>query len=152
MVGAAIAFVGIGVWMAGLLGPVPVSRRSGPFMTELWGWCAIVFFGMCAVAGAKLWWQNSERLRIGKSGIKWAGWSDQTIPWSEISDVSEWRYRRSKFIVLHLRNPSQFPGRGFASLAQGANRKLTGGDMGITLTGTDRKFDEAMAAIARFRR
>jgi hypothetical protein len=151
LVAVSIGFVAIGIWMAGLMGPVPVSRSAGPLMTEFWGWLTILFSGICAVAGAKLWWVNSERLRIGRSGIRWSGWSDQTIPWDEISDVTEWHYRNSKFIILHLRNPSLFPGKGFSGFAQPANRKLTGGDIGITLTGTDRKFAEATAAIAQFR-
>jgi hypothetical protein len=33
----------------------------------------------------------------------------------------------------------------------GANRALTGGDISISLTGTDRKFAEALSAVERFR-
>lgn len=151
IIAGSLGFVAIGIWMAGLVGPVPVSRRAGPLMTEFWGWLCILFFGMCAVAGAKLWWTNAERLRIGRSGIRWAEWCDQTIPWEEISDVTEWRYKSTKSIILHLRDPSRFRGKGLAGLAGHANRALTGGDVGITLSGTDRKFDEAMSAIATFR-
>lgn len=151
LVAGSLGFVAMGIWMTGLLGPVPVSRRAGPLMTEFWGWISILFFGLCAVAGAKLWCANSERLRINKSGIRWTGWCDQTIPWDEITDVTEWRYKSTKWIILHLRDPSRFPGKGLSGLAGRANRALAGGDVGITLTGTDRKFDEAMSAIASFR-
>lgn len=151
LVAASVAFVAIGMWMAGLMGPVPVSQRSGPLMTQVWGWVCTLFFGMCAFASAKIWWENGERLRIGRSGMRWSSWSDQTIPWSEIADVTEWHYRRSSYIILHLRNPSHFPGKGTPAITRWANRKLTGGDMGITLTGTDRKFADAMAAVAQFR-
>jgi hypothetical protein len=146
-----IGFVAIGIWMTGLAGPVPVSLRASLFVIELWGWLGILFGGMCAVVIGKLWWTNAERLRISKSGIRWTGWSEQMIPWEEITDVTEWRYKGTKSIMLHLRDPSRFPGKGLAGLAGRANRALTGGDVGITLTVTDRKFDEAMSAIASFR-
>ncbi|MDE2405603.1 MAG: hypothetical protein KGM17_13125 [Sphingomonadales bacterium] len=151
LVAVSLGFVALGVWMAGLLGPVPVSRRAGPMMTQFWGWASILFFGLCAAVGTKLWWANAERLRINALGIRWTGWCAQTIPWNEIIDVTEWRYRGSKSIILHLRNPSLYPGTGLAGLAGRANHALTGGDIGITLTGTDRKYDEAIFAIATFR-
>lgn len=151
LIAGSLGFVAIGVWMAGLFGPIPALRQMSPMVAEFWGWCAILFFGMCALAGAKLWWANSERLRIGRSGIRWSGWSDQTIPWDEIAAVTEWRYRNTRSIILHLRDPSLYPGRGFAAFSARANRALTGGDIGISLTGTDRKFADAIAAIARFR-
>lgn len=146
-----IALFAIGIWMAGVIGPIPVSRRSGPLMTQIWGWITIVFFGTCAFIIAKIWLENKEQLRISPSGIKWSRWSDQTIPWHEINDVTEWRYIGTKFIILHICNPSLFSGRGITGFVGKTNRALTGGDIGITLTGTDRKFDEAMAAIAYFR-
>ena len=145
-----IAFVTGGVWMSGLIAPPPVSRGS-PEMVMLWGWVTIVFFGMCAIVSAKIWWRNSEQLRIGQTGIRWSRWCDQTIPWREISDVTEWSYKGTRSIILHLRNPPLFPGRGVVGFAGRANRALTGGDIGISLAGTDRKFAEAIAAIAQFR-
>jgi len=120
----------------------------GPMMTQFWGWCSILFFGLCAVAGVKLWWANAERLRINRSGI-W--WNDLAIPWDEITNVTEWRYKGTKVIVLHLRDPARFLSKGLARLGGHASRKLSGGDIGITLTGTDRKFHEATSAIALFR-
>lgn len=150
-VAGSVAFVAIGVWMAGVVAPAPVSRRVSPEMVIIWGWITIVFFGMCALVTAKMWWRNSEQLRIGRAGVKWSRWCDQTIPWEEISDVTEWSYRGTRSIILHLRNPSLFPGRGMMGFAGRANRALTGGDIGISLAGTDRRFAEAMAAIVRFR-
>ena len=146
-----IAFVALGAWMAGLMGPIPVSRRLGPEMTVFWGWTCIVFFGLCAASGAKIWWQNAEQLRIGEAGITYLRWSDQIIPWSEVNDVSEWNYKGTRTIVLHLRNPSLFPGKGLRGLIGQANRRLIGGHIGISMTSMDRSFDEAMTAIAKFR-
>ena len=63
-----------------------------------------------------------------------------------------WSYKRQKSIVLHLSNPARFPGRGLTAKLASANRMLTGGDISISLTGTNRNFDDAMSAIVRFRR
>ena len=146
-----LAFVAVGAWMVGVFGQPPVASRASSEMVVLWGWITIAFFGLGALVTAKLWWRNSEQLRIGQAGVRWSRWCDQTIPWSEISDVSEWRYKTTRSIILHLRNPSLFPGRGLMGFAGRANKALTGGDIGVSLAGTDRKYDEAMAAIAHFR-
>ena len=146
-----IAFVALGIKMIGLVGQPPVSSRASPEMVMTWGWIIILFFGMCTIVIAKIWWTNGEQLRIGATGIRYLRWSDETIPWEEIIDVTEWKQKGTRSIILHLRNPSLFPGKGILGFAARANRALTGGDIGISLASTDRKHDDAMAAIARFR-
>lgn len=147
----AVGFVALGLWLVGTFGEVPTSRRhSSGYMIGI-GWLCILFFGFCAVAGLKRLFDVEARLHIGPDGIVWSPWSDQIIPWSEISAVTTWSYRGQKAIILHLNNPSRFPGRGLSTKLAGANRKLTGGDISISLTGTDRSYDDAMAAIERFK-
>jgi hypothetical protein len=85
------------------------------------------------------------------SWIRAAHWSDQTIPWSEIADVTTWSYRGQKAIVLHLRDKTRFPGRGMATMLSRVNRNLTGGDITISLTGTNRRVEDALSSIHRFR-
>jgi len=151
MVVGSLALAAIGLWMSGLLWAPPVSRRASPEMVESAGWAGMILFGLCVVMGAKLWLENSEQLRIGQNGIRYSRWSDQVIPWSEIENVSEWRHKGLRSIILHLRQPSLFPGRGVMGIAGRANRALTGGDISISLTGVDRSFNDAMAAIQQFR-
>ena len=140
----------LGLWMVGTFGEVPASRRhSAGYMIGL-GWLCIIFFGFCAVVGAKRLFEERAQLLIGPNGIVWPPWSDQLIPWSEISDVTTWSYRGQSAIILHLKEPSRFPGRGLLSTLAGANRKLTGGDISISLTGTDRSYTDAMLAIEQF--
>jgi hypothetical protein len=115
------------------------------------GWFSVLFFGLCGIAAVKRLFDPNDQLKIGPSGVRWRPWSEHTIPWSEIVEVTIWSFKRQKAIVLHLRSPASFPGRGLAAMFAGANRKLTGGDISISLTGTDRSFEEAMSAIARFR-
>ena len=94
---------------------------------------------------------KNEQLRIGPEGIRWARWSDQTIPWSDVTDVGTWQFKGQSAIVLHLRDPARFPGKQPLAALAGLNRTLTSGDIAISLTGTDRSFADAMSAMKQFR-
>jgi hypothetical protein len=146
-----IAFVGIGCWIAGAFGPPPASHRYPAIVLTIVAWTCIVFFGICAVAWIAKLFDAREQLRIGSAGIRYAAWSDRTVPWSEIIDVTTWTFKRQKMIILHLRDAARFPGRGLAARMARANRMLTGGDIAISLTGLDRDCDDALLAIANFR-
>lgn len=112
------------------------------------GWVCIALFGFLCVATVKKIFDSGEDLRVGPTGIMVRSWSDQVIPWSEIADVTTWRGRA---IILHLRNPSLFPGRGMGAIMTRIDRMVTGGHIDVMLTGSDRSFGEAMDAIAEFR-
>jgi hypothetical protein len=146
----AVGFVALGLWMVGAFGEVSPSRRYSVPVTFVIGWLCISFFSLCAVAGAKKFFDDGAQLQIGPLGIRSAPWSDQLIPWSEITDVTTWSHKGQKAIILHLNNPARFPGRGLAAKLAGANRMLTGGDISISLTGTNRDHNDALSAIARF--
>lgn len=147
----AVGCVALGMWSVGAFGEPPSSRRYSAGFTMGIGWLCIVFFGACGLAIGKKFFDDRPQLQIGPSGIRSLPWSDQVIPWSEITDVTVWSYRQQKAIILHLKNPGHFPGRGLRAKLAGANRMLTGGHISISLTGTDRSHDDAMSAIAHFR-
>jgi len=147
----AATFVTLGLWMVGVFGAPPNSRRYPAAVIFVVGWFSVFFFGLCGIVGVKKLFDTSEQLRIGPTGVRWTPWSDLTVPWSEVTDVTTWNYKRNKTIVLHLRNPKQFPCKRSLGIFAGANRMLTGGDVSISLTATDRTFSEAMSAIERFR-
>jgi len=147
-----IAFVTGGLWMAGAFGPAPSSGRYSPEIVAIIGWFSVLFSGFVSLAAARRVFDSKEELRIGSNGVLWRRWSDDVVPWSEIEDVTSYSVKRQKFIVLHLRDPDLFPARGLVnSLLASVNRHMTGGDICITLGGTDRSFDEAADAILRFR-
>ena len=148
----AAAFVAIGLWMAGMFGAAPRTDRYSADATNAIGWICVAFFALCGVAIVRRLFDTRAQVRIGPHGILWVRLSDRTIPWSDITDITEWSHRGQRMIILHLRDPARWPPRGVSALLAGANRALTGGDVAISLTGTDRSFDEAVAAIGRFRR
>lgn len=146
----ALTFVAGGLWMGGAFGLPPASSRYPPALIFVVGWFSVVFFGLCAVLCCRRLFDKREHLRVGPAGIRSAQWSAETIPWSEIVNVTTWSHRGQNVIILHLRNPDTFPGRGLPALLARANRKLTGGDVSISLVGTNRRFEEALSAIRRF--
>jgi hypothetical protein len=144
------AFVTIGLWMIGAFGLQSESRRYGSLYTSVLGWTSIIFFGLCGLASIQMLFDTEVQVRINASGIYWKRYSDYTILWSDITNVSVWEFQRQKSIILTLRDPARYLSvESMGKLAR-ANRALTGGDVAITLSGTDGRFDDAMAAIGHY--
>ncbi|WP_162814935.1 STM3941 family protein [Erythrobacter aureus] len=151
LAGGALLFVVGGLWIAGVLGEAPTSRRYSADMREVIGWVSVLFFGAVFIALLKQLFDDNTLLTIDARGIRSAQWSDDTIPWSEIVNVSTWSYKGSTSIILHLRNPSSYPGRGLRGWLSGANRALTGGDVAIAMVSSDKSVEETLDAIDFFR-
>lgn len=150
MLVGSVVWLFVGLWMVGTIGNGPTSHRYPHLVMIALGWSSIIL----SAIGGKYWIDRFVRggveLRIGFSGIRSLSWSDQTIPWSEIRDVTVWNYGRHAWIVLHLFNPSLFPGRGVSRWMGALRRKLTRGDILLSMVATDRTIEEAMAAIDQF--
>ena len=148
----AVVFVLFGFMMVGAFGPLSDPAANPPAVILVFGWLAIVFFGFCGVVWIARLFDTAEQLRIDAMGVRYAAWSRAMMPWQDITNVTIWSSNRQRTLVLHLRDPARYPGKGLAALFATINRKLTGGDVSISLTGTDRSFDDALSAIAHFRR
>ena len=90
-----LGFVVLGLWMIGTFGPVPTSSRYPYMETLILGWACLIFFGLCTIATISKLFETDEELRIDASGIPYSQWSQTTIPWSEVGEVTRWNYRRS---------------------------------------------------------
>jgi len=146
MVLGCFAFVAAGLWIAGVFGEAPEPGR------EWVGWLSAVFFGACGAVACSRLFDDDVQLRISGSGIYYSQWSEQTIPWGAIAEVSVVEFKRHKFLNLHLVRPALYPSTTLSGKMAKANRMLTGGDITINLTGMDCGFDEVFAAIEYFRR
>lgn len=147
-----LGFVVVSLGMIGAFGAPWVSPRRSLVVGMGIGWFSLIFSGACVISIGRSLLDTGALLRIGEQGIWWKRWSDVIIPWSEITEVTTWQHKGQKFLILHLRDPAQFPGQGVMGWMGKANRALTGGDIGITMTGTDRRVNEALAAVDCFRR
>jgi len=145
-----LGFVAVGVWMTGLFNDVPVTRRYPFAVTVVAGWFCIAVFSIVALAGVKGLLGPSEVLRLGPDGVRWTPWSDQTLPWTEVADVTTWQFKGQKSLLLRLHDPCSFPAK-TALASQGLNRAISGGDICISFAGTNRTIEEALSAVHRFR-
>lgn len=151
-----VGFVFLGLMLAGAFGEIqgfvsdPRRRRIPEELVPPVGWFAIVFFGACGLFVLKSLFDPKPQLRIAPTGITFARWSSDEIPWAAIKEVSTWHQLGQSSILLCLNDPEAHKGKGLLGAMSNANKAITGGDIGISLTGLDRKFDEAMAAIAHF--
>lgn len=141
MLVGAFAFVALGLWIAGLFGSSP---KPG---WEWFGWFAAFFFALVPFKIVPRLSDRSDQMVIDRNGIYWRQWSETTIPWSAIRSFSRRSVRGQHFVCLHLKNPSMFPKSGAGAWLSGFNRALGFGDIALTVTGTDRRFDELVAAI-----
>ncbi|MDB5677944.1 hypothetical protein [Sphingomonas bacterium] len=126
--GAALMFVAIGaamVWNLGVPG----------------GWLAIAGFGLWFVILLPGLFRLRLELRVDANGIWWRRWSDQTILWSAIRRMHVLDVENTRSITLYLADSAASPSM---------RRRAGFGDLAIKLNGTDRNFDELVAAVRRF--
>lgn len=140
----AIGFVVAGAWIAGLFGPPPRAGR------EWAGWLSMFFFGLCAVIAVPRLFDRSDQIVIDRNGVFWRRWSEMTIPWSAVQSWQIGQVRNQRFVCLSLRDAAQFPRAGVGALLGGVNRGMGFGDVALTAVGTDRSFDEMLAAVERW--
>ena len=145
------AFVGCGLWMVGAFGEVPESRRYPSVIVAAAGWFGLLFFGLCGLAFIRDIFGPRAQLRIDRNGVRWQPFSIETIPWSDILEVKQWRVKNEGGIELMLKSDARYRKPGFLDHIPMVRRKFGAGNVSIHLSGYDRSFEEAMAAINRFR-
>ena len=164
----ALGFVAIGVWMTGILDkpvtppsaygtdltiyPLPAySSRYPDWLVISMGWVCIFLFGGMAVLGAIRLTNPADHLRINRMGITVPSYTDKPIAWSDIADISTWSHRGQKSLVIKLRDPSRFPRKSLHRILDSLNRGLTGGDIGLSMTGTNCTLKQTLDAIEALR-
>lgn len=164
----ALGFVAIGVWMTGILDkpvtppvvnpddlmiyPLPTSSSRYPdWLVVTMGWVSIVFFGGLSVIGAIRLTNPADHLRVNRMGLVVPSYIDRPIAWSDIAEITTWSHRGQKSLVIKLRDPSRFERKPWRRALDSLNRGLTGGDIGLSMTGTDRTLKQALDAIETFR-
>lgn len=110
----------------------------------------LIFLSLAVIATIRL-FDSGEQLRVAPDGIYYQRWSETVVPWDEIVDVTVFKDRYQNFIMLHLAHPQRFPSTTLVGRLSRANRRLTGGDIAITLTRMNRGFDEALTVIEDYR-
>ncbi|WP_297800835.1 STM3941 family protein [uncultured Brevundimonas sp.] len=162
----ALIFVAVGVWMTGILDkpvtsapvddliihPLPQSPSRYPdWLIKTGGWVSIVFFGGVALVGAKRITSPSEHLRIDRMGVLVPSYTEHPIPWDQIEHIGTWSHRGQKALVIKLCDPSRYPRAPWKRMFDSMNSGLSGGEIGLSMLGTDRTLDQALDAVEKFR-
>ena len=138
----AIGFVVAGVFM--------LRDPEGGLTLMVFGWAAILFFGLCGLIGIRQLFRSGPDIRIDEQGIWWRRWSDQVVPWEAIVALYPAGVGRTAFLCLKLVDPAAYPSTHVMGKFAGINRASGFGDISVTTTGTDRSFTELLAAVERF--
>ena len=139
MLGTIVMFV-VGLSMVGVFG-----ASESP-----WTWVGwpVVAFAVVGFAGTVVRIVGvSDQMRIDASGIRWAQWSDTTIPWTAVKSAEVQSLAQQQFLCLSLADAAAYPSKRPASYLARLNRRTGFGDVALSLTGTDGKFDEMVAAV-----
>ena len=142
LLAGALAFVALGVFVL-TIKPTDIARTIA-------GVAAIAVFGAFFLIGLPRLRTHGAELRVDQRGIMWRRWSGDTIPWAAIDRITVGEIRGQHFACLFLRDPGAYRSTTFAGKLAGANKAMGFGDIALSVTGTDRSFDELMAAIERF--
>ena len=144
LIAGALGFVAACLWILSLP-PGEIGEK-----VVIAAYVGIPFFGLCAVVAARQLFRTDPVMEIDEAGILWRRWSDQRIPWSAIKGMSVLQIRNQRSLTLKLVDPDHYPGKGLMGLLAGPNRAMSGGDISLNMAGTDRRFDEMLAAVDRF--
>ena len=84
------------------------------FVHQLVGLSSIVFFGACALVILKTLFNSGSALEISQRGIydRSSGIPAGFIPWSDIQNIRETKFRGQSFITIDVRNPGDYSNRG----------------------------------------
>jgi hypothetical protein len=92
-----------------------------------------------------------QRLTIDSYGITWTQRSDQTIPWSAITDLDMLTVgRRQSFLTVWLTDPDKYPpSRRPRRTGPSLSTKMYGGDVHIPVSMLNTSAKLVMSAVAQ---
>ena len=129
------------LWIAGVVGRVdaPAPWIGLP--------CAAVFAAFALVA---LWRIRlaGEAVRVDDRGIRlWRANGAISVPWTAIRRIEVRSVHQQRFVCLWVDDPERYRASGPLG---GANSAMGFGDVALGIQGTDARFADLEAAVARF--
>lgn len=116
------------------------------------GLASILFFGLCGISIARKITVNKPGLIINNNGLidNSSGVAAGQILWADIDNISIFKIRRQKLIILHVKNPQIYIDKQtsiFKRKAMTINYKICGTPLSITSNGLKISFDELFKTI-----
>ncbi|MDB5705650.1 MAG: hypothetical protein JWN66_2766 [Sphingomonas bacterium] len=137
----ALGFVAAGIFM--------LRDPKDLFIVAI-GWAGILFFGLCAIVGARQLFRFAPVMEVDARGVRWRRWSNDLIPWSAMSRIEVQGAGLGSFVCLWLHEPELYRSRHLMGWLAGANKAMGFGDIPLNIMGTDRRFDDLVEAFDRF--
>jgi len=142
-IAGSIGFVALSLFMLGAFDGKP----KPPFPWA--GWVGMLFFGPAAFILARRLFDPEDQLVIDERGIFSKHWSSRTVPWHDIERIETAKVHREQFLCIFLAQPERYPPETLIGRAMLANRAMGFGDLAVSVTGTNRSFDELCEAVSR---
>ena len=116
----AIGFVALGAWLFSLEpAEIVTHMHRSPLYVHGIGLACILFFGFAGIAGFRKLFAKGPGLVLNSSGIVYnpKDTAEGFIPWTDISGAEVFEVRRTKMLVVKLKDPQKYIERG-SSLKQ----------------------------------
>jgi hypothetical protein len=145
-----ILFVAMGIWMVQLdVADIEAhSRYNNPVMMHGIGVVAILFFGLCAVFGARKLLDKRPGLILNSAGLldNSSAVAAGFVPWSEVVGFSIFEVQHQKTLVVRVREPERYIAAGgmFKRMLNRMNYKLCGSAVVISVNSLKLSFDELL--------
>lgn len=127
-----------------------IAVSGSPLDYEVWlgGYLGTPFFALGAfLIGTRIFSRRVE-IRIDGDGVYWRRWRPEPIPLSAIRSARVVEVSRTRMLGLSLHEPQRFVAANWwQRKIAAANRKLGYGEVFLVATGTDRSFDDLVAAF-----
>ena len=106
----AILFVVLGIWLLMNAEQLADSRNSSPFLFNMVGIAAIIFFGLGIIVALKRIIKSDIALVIDSNGLHFnpKNFHSGIIRWSDIIDFEEISIRSTPIVIVHVRDPESW--------------------------------------------
>jgi hypothetical protein len=154
--GKLLGLVGIGVVMTALGAALAfggLSGRADTLSAHAVGTIALVFFAACTVVALwRLFTMHGPVITISPQGIRDTRVAADLIPWTAITGISTWEFKRQKIMILAV-NPAvetKLLLTPMARWTRGAKRALGADGLGITAQGVKIDYDALLATVTAY--
>jgi hypothetical protein len=149
----AVGFVLLGLWLF-QMSDAELLPNHDPIFVRAIALSCIVFFGACGLVGARKLFDRRPGLQFTSAGVidNSSGVSAGLIPWSEITGLGVFQFRRSRSIVIKVTDPQKYAAAGglLRRPLNQANIKLCGSPVVVTSSTLKIGFDELYALFEAY--
>jgi hypothetical protein len=131
----ATVFLIVGLW---LLSIANTQTRYNPTIIKLVTFNCFVFFGVCGLIGFRKLFDTKPGIVIDQFGItdNSSAIGGHKIKWNDITHFTIESVKRTKFILIHVKNPSEYidPSNVFKRFWLNLNNRIYGTPLSIAAT------------------